>query len=278
MAYSAQCFSSDYTYGYSNNAAAGGRTWGMSSSTLGVPSISGMDINGVIYRYTVVKDREDPYTVSIQNENASGSGYIFRSTDDWSGRDGNTIQRYIPIPYSPVGNWGTGSIDEVGIGELVEPQVVYTFRIDPCFDPQNDPSCPNYQPPLPELPVIEVYNAMDDESVKIASEKTDESLYKRDTDEKSDSEGEDEGERLETALSASENALGISNGISQGALLQAMNIATNMNTYYAAQIQGGTYKESVVLKGGELPDNKNGRRMNFATQIKHDEMVKQQWR
>ena len=278
MAFSAQCYSSDYTYGYSNNAAAGGSSWGMSSSVLGVPSLSGMDINGVIYRYTAVKEQADPFTVSIGNKDAINGGYIFRETDDWSGKSGQTITKLVPLAYTPIDRWGDGSIDLTGVGSIESPQVVNTYRIDPCYDPQNDPSCPNYVPPLPELPVIEVYNAMDDELVQNATKPTDESLYKRDTDEKSDSEDEDDGERLEAALSAAENALAIGDGMTQAAMLQAMNIATNMNTYYAAQIKGGSYKETVTLNGGNLPDNKNGRRMNFATQLKHDEMVKQQWR
>ena len=54
----------------------------MSNPLFPVDAIPGIDINGVIYQYTAVKDRADPFTVSIQNENATGSGYIFRETDD----------------------------------------------------------------------------------------------------------------------------------------------------------------------------------------------------
>jgi len=242
-----------------------------------VDAIPGIDINGVLYQYTAVKERADPYTVSIQNENASGSGYIFRETDDWSGRSGTTIQKYIPVPYSPVGRWGTGSIDQVGIGSIEDPQVVYTFRLDPCYNPQNDPSCPNYVPPLPELPVIEVYDALSDQYVQMATESTDLSLLERDTEEKNDSEGDDEGERLEAALSASENALTIGVGVSQAQLLQAMNTATNLSTYYASNIQGGVYKETTVLSDNNIPDNRRAFR-SMGQQVLHDEMVNQQWR
>jgi len=277
VAYSAVCSSSDYTYGYTNNAAAGGYSWSMSSPVLGVAPVEGMDINGVIYRYTAVKNQADAYIVSIQNEAADGNGFIFRSTDDWTGKSGTTLTRYVPVPYSPVGNWGTGSIDEVGIGSIEDPQVVYTFRLDPCYNPQNDPSCPNYVPPLPELPVIEVYDAMSDQYVQMATEPTDLSLLERDTDEKNDSERDDEGERLEVALSAAENALTIGVGVSQAQLLQAMNTATNLNAYYASNIQGGVYKETTVLSDNNIPDNRRAFR-SMGQQVLHDEMVNQQWR
>ena len=249
----------------------------MSSPVLGVAPVEGMDINGVIYRYTAVKNQADAYIVSIQNEAADGNGFIFRSTDDWTGKSGTTLTRYVPVPYSPVGNWGAGSIDEVGIGSIEDPQVVYTFRLDPCYNPQNDPSCPNYVPPLPELPVIEVYDAMSDQYVQMATEPTDLSLLERDTDEKKDSEGDDEGERLEVALSAAENALTIGVGVSQAQLLQAMNTATNLNAYYASNIQGGVYKETTVLSDNNIPDNRRAFR-SMGQQVLHDEMVNQQWR
>ena len=276
-AYSAACSSSDYTYGYTNNVAAGGSYWGMSSSVLGVPSTSGMDINGVIYRYTAVKDPADPFTVSIGNKDAINGGYIFRETDDWSGKSGQTITKLVPLAYTPIDRWGDGSIDLTGVGSIKEPQVVYTYRVDPCYDPQNNPSCPNYVPPLPELPVIEVYDALSDQYVQMATESTDLSLLERDTDEKKDSEGDDEGERLEVALSAAENALTIGVGVSQAQLLQAMNTATNLNAYYASNIQGGVYKETTVLSDNNIPDNRRAFR-SMGQQVLHDEMVNQQWR
>ena len=56
-----------------------------------LPSGSGLDINGLIYRYKTVKNTEDDMKVHIGNKNADGAGYIFRETDDWSGVPSNTI-------------------------------------------------------------------------------------------------------------------------------------------------------------------------------------------
>jgi len=240
----------------------------MSSSVLGVPSISGMDINGVIYRYSVVKDRADPYTVSIQNENANGSGYIFRETDDWSGKSGATINKFVPVPYSPLGNWGTGSIEQVGIGEVQDPTVVYTYRIDPERLQQQE---------LPEVPSVSVYDALSDGYVTASLEPTDRELYEYDDEvNQKDTEEEDDG-RLEKALAASENALTIGVGTTQNALVQAMNVATNLNTYYAANIPGGAYRETVVLKDKNIPDNRRALR-SLEQQKLHTEMIEEQYR
>jgi len=267
-AFSAQPCSSDYTYGYTNNAAAGGNTWSMSSPVLGVAPVEGMDINGVIYRYTAVKNQADAYIVSIQNEAADGNGFIFRSTDDWSGKSGTTLTRFVPVPYSPLGRWGQGSIDEVGIGSVVDPVVVYTFRQSPV-----EPTLPD----LPELPTITPYDALSDEAVSIATTEVDLELIQDDDQAEADKEKDEDKERLETALAASDNALTLSAGMTQAALLQAMNVATNLNTYYDRQISGGTYREAIVLQDKNLPDNRRAFR-SLSKQKLHTEMIEEQYR
>ena len=257
---------SDYVFGNSNNAAAGGSSWGMSSALFGVPTVSGVDINGVFYRYTAVKNQADPYTVSIQNEAADGNGYIFRETDDWSGKSGATIQRFVPLQYSPLGNWGEGSIAEVGIGSVEEPVVLYSYRQD----------LDAIQPELPTLPEIPTYDALADGYVNAALQPTDRTLYEDDEFNKSDSEEEDDG-RLEKALAAQENALTLAGGVTQVALLQAMNSATDLNNYYAQQIAGGRYPEPVVLIGKNIPDNRRALR-SLGQQKLHTQLVDLQYK
>jgi len=239
----------------------------MSSDLFAVPTVEGVDINGVIYQYTAIKDRADPYTVSIQNEAADGNGFIFRTTDDWSGKSGTTLTRFVPVPYSPLGNWGQGSITEVGIGEIQDPTVVYTFRRDPDFVQQQE---------IPDLPTYDIYDALSDGYVNAALAPVDLELIQDDNMEKADKDEEEDKERLETALAASENALTIGQGMSQAAILQAMNTATNLNTYYAKQLQGGTYQETVVLKDKNLPDNRRALR-SLGQQKLHTEMVNKQY-
>jgi len=259
---------SDYVFGNTNNAAAGGSSWGMSSSLFPLYPIQGTDINGVFYRYTAVKDPNDPYTVSIQNEAADRSGYIFRSTDDWSGGSGGTIQKYVPVPYSPVGDWGDGNIEQVGVGEVQDPVVLYSYRFDPDRLQQQE---------LPEIPAVPVYDALADGYVTASLEPTDRELYENDDEvNQKDTEEEDDG-RLEKALAAQENALTLAGSLTQNALVRAMNVATNLNTYYAANIPGGAYRETVVLKDKNIPDNRRALR-SLGQQKLHTEMVEEQYR
>lgn len=259
---------SDYVFGNSNNAAVGGSHWGMSSSLFPLHPIQGVDINGIFYRYTAVKDPNNPYTVSIQNEAADGSGYIFRSTDDWSGSSGGTIQKYIPLPYSPVGDWGDGNIEQVGIGEVQDPVVLYSYRFDPSRMQSSQEAY--------DFDSISTYDTLSDPYVLAALEPTDLALIEDDEIEKDDDKEEDDG-RLEKALAASDNALTIGNAMTQAAILQSMNTATNLNTYYAAVLQGGKYKEVVVLKDKNIPDNRRALR-SLGQQKLHTEMIEEQYR
>lgn len=258
----------------------------MSEPVLGVAPVPGMDITGVIYRYTAVKDPADPFTVSVQNERADGNGFVFRETDDWSGRPGATINKLVPVGYSPISDWGAGSVATSGVGSVEDPDVVYTYRIDQCYDPQSDPSCPGYiapePPPLPEFsfdvadiplpePTVVPYDALNDDAVKRATAATDRRLYDKDEQKEGD---EEEKESLEKALAAEEGAMQIAEG--QNAMLRAMNSVT-MTNYYAATIPGGVYPETVVLVDSKLPDNKRAFR-SMANDNLHTKMVEEQWK
>ena len=265
-AFSAQPSYSDYVFGHTDNAALGSRTWGMSDPLFPLDSIPGLDINGVFYRYTAIKDAGDPYTVSIQNEAADGSGYIFRETDDWSGGSGGTIQKFVPLPYSYLGSWGDGEINEVGLGRVEDPIVLYSYRIDTeRLQPQVDI----------ELPTYDIYDPLSDGYVNAALEPTDPNLYDEDI-EKESGEEEEKDERLEVALAESKNALTIASGVSQGAMIKAINGATNIKSYYDKQISGGVYRETVVLIDKNIPDNRRALRSLGQDKL-HTKMVNQQY-
>jgi len=261
VAYSAASYSSDPIYGYSNNAAAGGSSWAMSESVLGVAPTSGLDISGVIYRYTAVKERPDPFTVTIQNANAIDGGYVFRETDDWSGRTGQTIVKSVPIGYVPIRFWGDGEIVTTGVGSVEDPQVVYTYRfIEP--EPEVQPTLPTFTP----------YNALEDDAVQQATAETDRDLYEDEEVEKDKDEEEDKD--MEKALAALQSGLEMAKG-QDGRLLQ-MNPVT-LTQYYAATIPGGAYKETVILDGGQIKDNRRAFR-SMANDRLHNQMVEGQYR
>ena len=248
-------FSNSYIYGYTGNAALYGHTWNMTTPILGVNIADGLDISGVIYNYLPVKEVEDDFVVTVQNENING-GYIFQEVDDWSGGPGVRIQKLVPLPYTPIGLFGDGSITTTGIGTVEDAVVLYMYRFDECFNPQNNENCPGYVPPLPVIPKIEIYDALDDEFVEDATEETDKDLIEEKEDEKNNDEEEEEKERLEIALAAIGNALTIANTVTQASIVRAMNTATNINSYYVTQIQGGIYRESTSLQGGVIVDNR----------------------
>ena len=248
-------FSNSFIYGYTGNAALYGHTWNMTTPILGVNVADGLDISGVIYNYLPVKEVEDDFVVTVQNEKIGG-GYIFQDTEDWSGGPGVRIQKLVPLPYTPIELFGDGSIKTTGIGSVEDATVLYMYRWDECRNPQNNENCPGYVPPLPVIPKIEIYDVLDYEIVEEATKETDKELIEEREEEKNNDEEEEEKERLEIALAAVDNALTIANAVTQASVVRAMNTATNINSYYVTQIQGGAYRESTSLQGGVIVDNR----------------------
>ena len=76
-----------------------------------LPQYTGLQVNGLVYQYTTIKDTEDEMYVTVQNEDAENPGqYIFRETDDWSGQPSNTIRKVNPMPYTQGPRFGDGTI------------------------------------------------------------------------------------------------------------------------------------------------------------------------
>ena len=48
-----------YTFGYTPNVAISGLEWTMTPTYLGANGIGGMDVSGVTYKYTPIKNKED---------------------------------------------------------------------------------------------------------------------------------------------------------------------------------------------------------------------------
>lgn len=247
-----------------------------------VPSSPGLSINGVIYRYTTVKDPDAAMLVHLQNEDADGDGYIFRETDDWTGLPGNTINKLIAINNIPISRWGDGSIEVEGEGQVVEPTLVYTYQIDECFNPQSNPICPGYVDPATFLSaenIIDPYDPMADDAVLDTLEATNPELYEEEeVDETIESDKEKATrDNFEKGLAASQNALTLANTISQDTVISAMNTPVNMYSYYATSISGGAYRETTQLVDAKLPENPRGLRNGLAQQLLHEEMVDAQY-
>ena len=242
-----------------------------------LPSIPGLDINGLLYRYTTVKNPEDDMKVHIHNLNAEGDGYTFSETDDWSGVPGNTIVKSFPLANISTSKWGDGSITVEGQGSVSDAFVIYSYRIDECYDEQSNPACPGYVKPIPVIPVVEIYDALEDEAVMGAIDEDTDFEYDENGNLILEEEVEEKETRLEMGLTASANALTLFKTQGQSDIIMAINRQTNINMYYNASINGGAYKDVAGLVDSELPDNKKALRNNLAQQILHDKMVNMQY-
>ena len=243
------------------------------------PTANNLSVNAVSYQYTPIKVKEDAMKVHVQNEDAVNGGYIFRETDDWSGRQGGTpISKVIGVANVPQELWGTGSIEVEGTGSVIDTSVIYSYKFDDsCITPLSDPSCPGYNAALMstinKIPVAEVYDALGDENVKdVLDDKAD-----LDEEELEEKEEEEEEIDLESILSEIDISVMSAQTVAQNHLLKAMTLSVNVESYYAKQIQGGVYKETLSLEDKKLPDNKRGARLGLAQQQKHNEMVEMQY-
>ena len=276
------CYS-DTTYGVTGNAAIAGNSW----ATQGIlpdgssPYIT-VEVMGLAYRYTMVKDPETDAIVWVRNEDLIDGGYVFEESDNWSQKPGGTIQRYFRFPYSDSARWGQGSIDVEGEGSVEDVIVTYNYKVEIderaqlCgTSPLADPSCPGFAAALAahlaKLKEMDPEDPYYDEWVQLQLNREAE-LKEEDKKEK---------EEPEEQLSNFEKALGGENTIeqlstNQGAIMAELAQLPKIESYYLINIPGGEYKESVTLRGGELEDNSRALR-NLANDANHRDMVRSQY-
>lgn len=264
-------------FGITGNAAIGGYSWNMDNV---FPEPPGLEVNGVFYSYTPDKLAEDEFKVTIGNEG------VWSDTEDWTGTPGGIeVRKVIGLPNVPREAWGDGYIITEGDGTIDDATVIYSYKVDPCFDPQFDPNCPGYVTPVPvviEIDPDSIYDATEDEYVslndeeKVLIEENEQQL------EKEKEEEEEEAEKLKRAyrLELAQDLLGIVALEAENQRIIAMNAAQQavVNVQYLnATIPGGAYKETVVLIDKKIDDNKEGLRNGLAQQLLHEEMVVMQY-
>lgn len=264
-------------FGITGNAALGGYSWNMDNV---FPEPPGLEVNGVFYSYTPDKLAEDEFKVTVGNEG------VWSDTEDWTGTPGGIeVRKVIGLPNVPREAWGDGYIITEGDGTIDDATVIYSYKVDPCFDPQFDPNCPGYVAPVPvviEINPDDIYDATEDEYVslndeeKVLIEENEQQL------EKEKEEEEEEAEKLKRVyrLELAQDLLGIVALESENQRIIAMNAAQQavVNVQYLnATIPGGAYKETVVLIDKKIDDNKEGLRNGLAQQLLHEEMVVMQY-
>ena len=244
-----------------------------------LPQQLGLEVSSVVYRYSTVKKTEDDMVVYVQNEDAAGTGYIFREKDDWSGKPSNTINKIVPVPNVLIDRWGDGSIVVEGTGAVENARVVYNYKFDPCFDPQTSPSCVGYVQPIPDLYEVDLQFLTDESNLVNTSTSNEydelEDKEQNEIDRKKSMRKKIRKSRLELALSVNGNALSMNlNAEQTHAELMALSI---IPTSYTGSIDGGHYNETITLNGGKLPSSKKAKRVGLAQQLLHDQLVELQY-
>ena len=244
------------------------------------PNIT-LQINGVIYQYTMNKNKEDDALVHVRNKNAEGDGYIFEKTDDWSGKYGATLRKFYTFPGTNAELWGDGEMVVEGDGSLTDTSLVYAYKMDidqatiSCINPLSSPECPGFLDALykylQEMGLLEP--SEDDpyyEQWLAAQAKAEED------EEESTPEEEKEKEELEDSLRASPSENKMIDVSQQQAMLDALAGLPKFEPYYQVSIEGGQYVETIQLQDATLPDNKRAMR-SFANDAKHKSMVRSQY-
>lgn len=244
-----------------------------------LPDASGLEVENVLYSYRIQKETGDWVTVFVQNSLADGSGYLFRERDDWKpgSLSGTQIVKVVPLGRVHRDLIGDGSIEVVGPGSTYDESVIYTYRVDPCYNPQSSPSCPGFEIPEIDTPEYEAYYAWLNGDAEI------ESSDARYRDEEIESEREREARELEEEEERArrlEAALFEAGRVELFAQALALDVAANspsINSYYEKSYDGGVYRESITLRDSQLPNSRRGLRNGLAQQLLHQQMVDSQY-
>ena len=265
---------SEQIFGQTPNVAQNALSWSMSH----LPAQAGLTVSDVIYRYRAVKDPASNMLVHVQNEDALGDGYVFRDTEDWSGHAGNTFRKLVPVPDIPIQRWGQGSIEVEGEGSVEDAVVLYNWKYDTCFDPQSDPNCPGYKPPVPEetIDIMEyVKDPLEDEYIQQELERETPSETEEEEEErKRFQEKLEQLDRVEKLLGGINTAL-----VNADAKLrhdQLMALSTLPVVYYKV-LEGRSYGDTLQYPEQTVPDNRRGLRVGLAQELLHQEMVESQY-
>jgi len=270
--------SSENIYGNTKNAASNAHRWAMNNL---LPSQTGLSVEGIFHRYTLTKDPTKDSTVSITNKKIGGDGYIYEYTDNWNKIPGGTKVTYDAVP-STLGNlFGDGEIKVTGDGSLSDVTILYHYKFDPCHTPLTDPSCPDFKDALYQylldnnlLDTPNVEDPFYNQWVQIQLEEQAEA----EEQEALEIEEAEESEELsvEEILSVAGAAEKIADPMQQLNMMKQIAAVGKLELYYNAVIDGGVYKDNLVIDGGNITDNAKGLR-NLTQDSVHRSIVRSQY-
>lgn len=248
------------------------------------PSYITVQINGLMYRYTMSKDPNEEVKVYVRNEDPINGGYVFEEVDDWSNVPGGNIQKYFRLPYTDSARWGDGEISIEGNGEVSDAIVTYNYKMDiddmlmKCgTTPLADPECPGYADALANyLKNLETNPDIDDPFYnEWVQAQLDQEADIEEEEAEIEEEKEDE-EDLEKEMGGENSIDTMVDAGKQADMLAALAQVPKIEAYYTVQIPGGEYSDTLVLQDAEISDNTRALR-NLASDKKHRTMVRSQY-
>ena len=234
-----------------------------------LPSQTGLTVEGIFHRYTLTKDATKDSTVSITNKKIGTDEYIYNYTDNWNKIPGGTKVTYDAVP-STLGNlFGEGEIKVTGDGSLSDVTILYHYKFDPCHTPLSDPTCPDFKDALYQYLLDN--NLLDTPNVE-------DPFYNKWVQIQLEAQEEEESEELsmEEILSVAGAAEKIADPLQQLNMMQKIAAIGKLEIYYDAVIDGGVYKDNLVIDGGNITDNAKGLR-NLTQDNVHRSIVRSQY-
>lgn len=246
-----------------------------------LPRTTGLDIDGISYRYTLDKNIEDAATVYIRNQHATGEGYIYERNDVWDGLPGNTKVGYDPLPSLNASLFGEGEIGVDGSGTISDVSIYYNYSYDTCINPLSSPTCPGYLDALYQYLLDNglLNGNIDDPYYNewVQAQLEQETTVEEDVF-SNEEEIEEESKELdiEAALSVSGAAEKITNTEQQERILAQLAAIRKLDIYYSKEISGGVYEDSIKLLDSKIIDNKKALN-NLINDSKHREIIRSQY-
>tara|TARA_R110002020_G_scaffold127739_3_gene286460 strand:- start:426 stop:1184 length:759 start_codon:yes stop_codon:yes gene_type:complete len=246
-----------------------------------LPSQTGLTIEGVFHRYTITKDPTTNSIVSITNKKIGSDEYIYEYVDDWNKIPGGTKVTYDAVP-SKLGNlFGDGEIKVTGDGSLSDVTILYHYKFDPCHTPLSDPTCPDFKDALYQylldnnlLDSPNVDDPFYDQWVQIQLDEQAEAEEQKALETKEEEESEELS--VEEILSVAGAAEEIADPLQQMEMMAQIAAIGKLESYYNITMDGGVYKDTLKIDGGDIKDNLRGLR-NLAQDSVHRSIVRSQY-
>lgn len=249
-----------------------------------VPQNSGITITGMLYQYTVDKQKEADLTVTIRNEDKMygidmdvTNPYIFSYTDDWSNKHPETIRKILNGMRLSGLRFGNGEIVTEGEGSVSDPDIRYMYNFDPCYDPLYHPSCPGFD----EASLEWALQYVNTEEIKIDDPYFSDAVQDVLDNEVEQTEQINNDEEPEEETDKKMNELSSDAGLNEYANIndQLFTTLTKTNvikSYYGIEIPGLEYQDNQFYETNDMSDNATAMR-SLAQDNVHKEMVRSQY-